>query len=149
MNKPVEYHINKASAAEIAEHLRRCDANFVPPLSERVEIAEYAKKIVTSATRFEGWAEDVLVGLVAVYCNDEIKRIAYVTSVSLLEEWRGKGIGACLMNNCLRHATVSGMQRIRLEVDSVNLPAIKLYKKLGFAVLEQNARVVAMGLRLS
>jgi ribosomal protein S18 acetylase RimI-like enzyme len=144
MTELVQYHTNKASAAEIAEHLRRCDAGFVPRLSERVDIDEYAIKIVTSATRFEAWADGVLVGLVAAYCNDVVSRIAYITSVSLLDDWRGRGIGACLIKSCLKHAATSCMKSASLDVDSTNLPAIRLYEKCGFAVHLENAGVVTM-----
>ena len=73
MRAEIDYLSNKASEAEIAEHLSRCDADFVPPLSGRVEINEYAKKIANKATRFEAWSGGMLVSLVAAYCNDHEK----------------------------------------------------------------------------
>ena len=90
MQAAVDYLSNKASEAEIAEHLSRCDADFVPPLSGRVEINDYAKKIASKATRFEAWSGGTLVGLVAAYCNDQEKHIAYITSVSVLRNGRAK-----------------------------------------------------------
>ena len=69
---------NKASEIEIAEHLTRCDTDFVPPLSGRVEINDYVQKIFGKATTFEAWSSGALVGLVATYCNDQEKRIAYI-----------------------------------------------------------------------
>jgi len=104
MSAVAEYLSNKASVVEIAEHLSCCDADFVPPLSSRVEINSYAKKIVSKATRFEAWSEGTMVGLAAMYCNDLENRIAYITSVSVLKEWMGKGIAARLMNLCIKYA---------------------------------------------
>ena len=74
--KPIAFRSSKATEAQIAEHLARCDADFVPPLSGRVEINDYAKKISIKAKRFEAWSGDILVGLVAAYCNHHEKRIA-------------------------------------------------------------------------
>jgi hypothetical protein len=68
MNEAVEYLSNNASEAQIAGHLSRCDADFVPSLSGRVDINDYAKKIVNKAMRFEAWSGGELVGLVAAYC---------------------------------------------------------------------------------
>ena len=85
MSAAVKYQSNKASEVEIAEHLSRCDADFVPLLSSRVEIKNYAKKIINKATRFEAWSGDTLLGLVAAYYNDQEKRIAYITSISVLK----------------------------------------------------------------
>lgn len=148
MSATVEYLRNKASAVELAEHLSRCDAAFVPPLSSRVEIIDYAQKIANKATRFEAWLGGTLVGLVAVYCNDQEKRIAYITSVSVLREWTGKGIAARLVGQCVEHAKASGMQRISLEVASDNTHAIKLYEKSGFVVGKVKAPFVSMNLYL-
>ena len=146
MSAVVEYLSNKASEAEIAEHLSRCDADFVPFLSDRVEINDYAKKIASKATRFEAWSGGTLVGLVAAYCNDQGKHIVYITSVSVLREWMGKGISARLMRQCIEHAKVSGMRQISLEVASDNTPAIRLYEKNGFVAGEAKAPFVSMDL---
>lgn len=143
-----EYLSNKASADEIAAHLSRCNGDFVPPLSGRVEINNYAKKIANQAMRFEAWSGGMLIGLAAVYCNDPAKRVAYVTSVSVLKECTGKGIAAHLMNQCIEHAKASGRRQISLEVASGNTPAIRLYEKSGFVACETNGTFVTMNLYL-
>ncbi|HEY6289611.1 MAG TPA: GNAT family N-acetyltransferase [Nitrospiraceae bacterium] len=148
MNAAIEYLLNETSAVQIAEHLSRCDADFVPPLSGRVEIRDYARKIASKATRFEAWSGGTLVGLVAAYCNDREKRIAYITSVSVLREWAGKGIAAHLMNQCVEYVKASGMRQISLEVAGHNTPAVKFYEKNGFIVGKANAPFVTMGLDL-
>lgn len=148
MNATIEYLLNKTSAAQIAEHLSRCDADFVPPLSGRVDMKDYARKIASTATRFEAWSGGTLVGLVAAYCNDRERRFAYITSVSVLHEWTGKGIAAHLMNQCVEHVKASGMRQISLEVAGDNAPAIKLYEESGFIVGKANAPMVTMILTL-
>lgn len=148
MSEAIEFGLNKASEAQIAEHLLRCDADFVPPLSDRVEINDYAKKITSKATRFEAWSGDKLVGLVAAYCNDWEQRIAYITSVSVSREWMGKGIAARLVGQCVEHAKVSGMRQISLEVANDNVPAIGLYEKSGFIAGKTNVPFVTMELYL-
>jgi ribosomal protein S18 acetylase RimI-like enzyme len=148
MNATVEYLTSRASETEIAEHLSRCDADFVPRLSGRVQLEEYAKKIVSRATRFEAWSDGTLVGLVAVYCNDQERRIAYITSVSVLMAWTGKGIAACLMNRCIEHAKALGMRLISMEVAEDNVSAIELYEKCGFVAGKANCTFVSMSLYL-
>ena len=146
MNAAIEYLSNKATGTEIAQHLSRCDADFMPPLSTRVSIMEYAQKIASKATRFEAWSGGTLIGLVAAYCNDQEKRIAYITSVSILREWTGKGIAARLLCQCIEHARVSGMRRIGLEVESNNTSAIKLYEKNGFIAGKATPPFISMKL---
>ena len=144
MSVAVEYLKNNASEVQIIEHLSRCNADFVPLLSGRIDINDYAKKIASKAIRFEAWSGGKLVGLVAAYCNDRETRIAYITSVSVLKAWTGKGIAARLMSQCAEHAKASGMRQISLEVASDNTPAIKLYEKSGFVASEANAPFIIM-----
>jgi len=148
MSETIEFGLNKASEAQISEHLSRSDADFMPPLSARVKIVDYIKKITRRASRFEAWSGDQLVGLVAAYCNDQEKRIAYITSVSVLREWRGNGIAMILMKQCIEHVKASGMQQIGLEVASGNIPVIRLYEKIGFVAGKANAPFVTMNLHL-
>jgi len=148
MNAAIEYRLNETSAAQIAEHLSRCDADFVPPLSGRVKIEDYATKIASKATRFEAWSGSTLVGLVAAYCNDREKRVAFITSVSVLREWTGKGMAANLMSHCVEYAKASGMRQISLEVAADNSPAIKLYEDSGFIADRSSAPFVRMKLNL-
>ena len=144
----VEYLLNKASELEIAKHLLHCDADFIPPLSNRIDINKYAQKIASRATRFEAWSDSTLVGLVAAYCNDQENHIAYITSVSVLSEWVGQGIAADLLKQCITHATDSGMRQISLEVASNNQPAIRLYEKNGFVAGQANTLFMNMNLYL-
>lgn len=148
MRVAIEFLRNKASAAQIADHLSRCDADFVPRLSGRVKISDYALKIASQATRFEAWSGSALVGLVAVYCNDQEKCVAHITSVSVLTAWAGKGIATRLMEQCVENAKASGMRQISLEVAQDNTSAIKLYLMSGFVAGRTDAPFVPMKLDL-
>ncbi len=148
MNDMIHYFLNRATESEIYNHLSACDPEFVLVLSERVDIREYSGKIHNKSERFEAWDGDVLVGLVAVYCNDQARHMAYITSVSVLGGWKGKGIAAELIRRCIGHAENSGMHCIRLEVAPGNDPAIKLYEKYGFVIYDTTASSITMKLFL-
>jgi GNAT superfamily N-acetyltransferase len=148
MNTSIEFLLNKASAAEVAKHLTCCDANFIPSLSSRVEINNYAQKIASKAVRFEAWSGGVLIGLAAVYCNDQDKHIAYLTSVSVLRAWTNKGIAVRLVGQCVEYAKTSGARRISLEVACYNMRAISLYEKNGFVADKVNGPFITMSLGL-
>ena len=125
---------NRASASEIAAHLRACDGVFVPPLSERVDLDDYAEKIVQRAERFEAWSNGQLAGLVAIYCNDCGRRTAFITSVSVLPARQGEGIASRLLQACTESVRQTGFKGIELEVGAHNSAATRLYEKHGFAV---------------
>ena len=146
MSEPATILLNRASEAQIAEHLRRCDAGFVPPLSERVDIGSYARKLASQAERFEAWAAGVLVGLAAVYCSDAGRGAAFITSVSVLQDRQGQGIASRLLQRGIGHAKALGFERVALEVDRGNAGAIHLYEKARFKVGEVTGRSMAMHL---
>lgn len=148
MSGTIEYVTSRASASEIAEHLTLCDSQFVPPLSSRVDIGEYASKIAAKALVFEAWSDRVLVGLVASYCDDAEKNIGFITNVSVLEAWRGKGIARRLVEETVSHARQLGLSRIGLQVAAGNTPAIELYKGFGFVSRESDGSFIEMDLVL-
>lgn len=132
MSEAWDRAMNRASEAQIAEHLRRCDADFVPPLTGRIALDSYARKLASKAERFEAWADDALVGLVAVYCNDAEHRAAFITSVSVLRGWQGRRIASQLLEQAIAHVRALGFEHLELEVDRGNAHAIALYEKTNF-----------------
>ena len=80
MTGELQFTQDRATDEDIARHLRLCDTDFVPALSTRVQIPEYAEKLVSHAVRFEAWQHGILVGLIAAYCNDRENDRAYITS---------------------------------------------------------------------
>ena len=145
----IAYRIDTATAELITAHLTLCDAYFVPALSRRVALPDYASKIWTHAIRFEAWSDDVLVGLLAVYCNDRERLDAYITSVSVLADRRGEGVATQLLRNCVDYAKLHGFRRIGLEVASDHRAAVRLYEKCGFSVGETSGSFVKMNLDLA
>lgn len=125
------YAHNRASAGEIAAHLRRCDAGFRPPLSGRVDIDGYAAKLAAKSERFEAWSGVELVGLLAVYGNDP-GGDAFITSVSVVPDRSGRGIGGELLRRCIAYCAGRHARRIALEVSPLQGAAIRLYERHGF-----------------
>jgi ribosomal protein S18 acetylase RimI-like enzyme len=148
MNCKIEFCENQASVAQIAKHLHACDHVFVPPLSHRVPIDDYAHRIIDKAVRFEAWEDGELVGLVAIYCNDARSRVAFITNVSVLLEWQGRGIASQLVTRCTGHANSLGFSRIELEVGQMNAVAIAFYNKHGFVIDRENGGASTMYLNV-
>lgn len=142
------FALNVATASQVAKLLRSCNDAFVPPLGSRVDIAEYADKIVARADRLEAWVNSELVGLAAIYCNDLASMRAFITSVSVLDVWQGRGIASKLVAQCIDHARRLGFARIELEVDGRNLAAIRLYEKYGFTACKNQDVATSMYLDL-
>lgn len=125
------YKIKTATEQQICAHLKECNNHFFPPLSERINIESYSKKIAVKSITFEAWSENTLVGLVATYMNAETST-AFITNVSLLKNYMGLGISTELTNRCIEYVQQNNFKEIKLEVHKNNANAIGLYKKFNF-----------------
>lgn len=137
---------NTASATEIAAHLRICDGSFVPPLSSRVVIDDYAQKLAAYAERVELWADGVLIGLAAFYANRQ--PAAYVTSISVLPSWQKRHLARQMLTECIRRARGLNFASMTLEVSSDHTAALALYRAQGFTIMETATGVTTMILPL-
>jgi len=140
------YRTKTASREAISEHLSRCDACFNPPLHTYVDIGEYARKIFDHAVTFECWRGKELVGLIGAYFNN-VTRIAFVTSVSVLKEYQGEGIATALMGHLIDCATGGDMIELKLELYESNSKALQLYARHGFVVAQREENKTVMCLR--
>jgi len=58
--------------------------------------------------------------------------VAYIATIEVLPEWRGRGIGAELLQRLEDAATAHRSIAIWLHVDAENAPAIRLYERSGY-----------------
>ena len=142
----LRFCVDTCDRATIQAHLLECDDQFKPPLSERVNMRDYSRKIRAKGLTFEAWRGATLVGLAAVYL-DGTERSGYITSVSVLPRYNRARIATTLMTQLMTHAFKSGIQEIALEVGRTNAAAIGLYGKFGFRAVEARGNFVLMAAR--
>jgi len=140
----VLFRTNAATVRQLSDHFRRCDDGYVPPLSDRVVIDDYARKVAKQATRFEAWRTGGLVGLVAAYLPSAKGEPVFITDVSVVPEERGRHVASALLDECAAFARDRAVGRLRLEVDRRNAPAIGLYEANGFQPVGQAGDMVTM-----
>ena len=81
--------------------------------------------------------DNAVIGACWVRTTDEYGHIDGATpsfSISLLEGYRGQGIGAALMQRMLDDLGAAGYSRVSLSVQKAN-PALRLYGRLGFRIV--------------
>ncbi len=144
----IKYKTRSADVDDILKHLTGCKDNFIPRLDQTVDIPEYAKKIAQHAVTFEAWSGKELIGLIAAYFNDAQSRSGFITNVSVMKEFAGKGIASQLVKDCIRFAKEQKFNQVSLEVNENNQPAIKLYKKHNFTGTALKGNVKRMSLVL-
>ncbi len=81
-----------------------------------------------------------VVGAVWVRVMDDYGRIDNDTpsfAISLYKDYRGFGIGTALMRKMLRILRIKGYKQASLAVQKANY-AVKMYKKVGFEIVDEN-----------
>ena len=144
----LKFENKTAGVSDILNHLTECNDNFIPPLSLKVNLDEYSRKIFDKAVTFEAWDDRRLVGLVAAYLNDVETGTGFVTSVSVVKDFTGQGIASRLMVACIEYAKQRQFKQLKLEVNQRTESAIKIYQKLGFVETETKGDSVFMSLDL-
>lgn len=138
----IVYKLNTASEVNILTHLIHCNNQFVPALSTRVSLETYAKKIANYAILFEAWFDEKLIGMVAMYLNEN--KHGYITNVSVYNEYRGNGIAKQIFVNMMDYTKANNISEVKLEVSVINIAAINLYKNFGFESLEEKNNQIIM-----
>lgn len=139
----IEYKTSSLDIAALLQHFEYCDSFYVPRLSERINLVDYAQKITVNACTFEAWEGEGLLGVVSAYLNRT--PYGFITDVSVKPESKGKGIAKNLVRNCIDAAQNEyGLCGLKLEVYLENRQALNLYKTLGFIVHSKRDQVLEM-----
>ncbi len=69
----------------------------------------------------------------------------HITTIAVVDEYRGKGFGEMLMKHAIGHAQSRGYGSIGLGVDAANARAIGLYEKLGFETVRLSMDLAISG----
>ena len=138
-----------ASLIQVKNILSTCSDQYVPNLHCYVNIPEYAKKLFAFSSRFEAFSSNNLISLVAIYCNDPLKKEAFISNVCTHPKGVGQGIASALLDLGIKRAALLGFNLITLEVHSESHHAIGLYQKKGFKKTIEKFNKIKMEMRLS
>jgi ribosomal protein S18 acetylase RimI-like enzyme len=101
---------------------------------------------VEQAAKFEEYKKDFNPDEIQVVClfSEPIGRLRivrgseiYIGGMQILPEYRGRGFGTAILESLIEESRQTA-KPIRLEVFHNNLPAFRLYQKVGFKVVEEN-----------
>ena len=62
------------------------------------------------------------------------EKTLYLYGLMVENRFRGQGKGEEILRDCLEQGEYGQYEKVILQVDSRNMPAMKLYTKMGFAV---------------
>ena len=122
---------------KIEQVLLLFDSSFPRPLSERIgNLKDYARKLSENAVINIVSLENKIIGFAAYYCNDGLKKQAFLTQIAVADDFQGQRVGDILLEFCIETSIQNGMEKLVCEVDDTNSVALKFYKKRGFVFLK-------------
>ncbi|EPY2281678.1 GNAT family N-acetyltransferase [Clostridium sporogenes] len=87
----------------------------------------------------------ILAGKIKGYGNIDNRTPEF--AISLLKEYRSQGIGTALMKKMIKYLKEKGYSQTSLGVDKDNY-AVKMYKNVGFKIIEEREHDYLMILKL-
>ena len=136
---PCGYHIRSFSENDVAALTAAHNAAFAGSwqFSPDTE-AMVAHRAQIANTTGEGIRLLFYGGELAGYCwtllvSDGRSRHGVIGSMGLTPRFRGLGVSKPLLRSGMAYLESAGADRIRLEVDAENAPAMRLYQSMGFA----------------
>ncbi len=128
----------KKSKNEILSTIFRFKKDIFDKTMTDEQLIELADKFAKYAVFVVALDNGIDVGYVAFYCNDKVKKSAFVSMIIVDSEFQGKGYGKKLIEKAVETARSSDMKSVKLEVNKENRYAIEFYDKLGFVILNQS-----------
>lgn len=130
----ITYKLNTASKDELSRHIIQSNVDHM--IEVRGETRQYAQKLVQYAMRFEAWDRNALVGLVAAYVNDLIKRESYITLLCVNPLYTNQKVASNLLTHVVDYVKKMNFVKINLKVNQNNKIALKLYQNFGFVPIK-------------
>ena len=123
---------------QIYTFLKKIDQDFPTPLSNKVDLNEYAEKILSTAEILSVVKNDQVVACIVLYCNDFNTKYAYIPLVGVLQQYRGLGYAKSLVSAAI--SIVKSREFKTIGIHTENSSALKLYQSLGFDIKQQGDR---------
>lgn len=123
---------------DLLKILNELDLSLKPPLSERVNLRDFVKKIKEKGVIESAYSEDgkEIVGMIAYYNNDQKTKRAYMTFLGVRPNFQGKGIAKKLVDICLENCIRSNMESVEAEIGEENKKAFNLFRSRKFEIKE-------------
>lgn len=133
-------HYLKTTAAETDYGLSYPEEMNFSVQEEESFIAHYAAD--SGSLMISAFADNLLVGNASLACVMDRQKTAHRATfgIAILKSEWGQGLGKKLISELIRFAGQAGYEMLELEVSSANLPAINLYKQLGFVIYGERPR---------
>lgn len=126
----MEFCFGNLGFEQVLVFLRETDNEFKHPLSEKVDLEDYARKLSQYSSFSYCIDQNEMIGMISCYTNRPPE--GYISNVCVKSKFQGRGVFGNLLKRLLKEVVALGIDVIRLEVDEDNVTAQSVYLKNGF-----------------
>lgn len=126
--------IEKMIASHVPQIAQLEKVCFSDPWSEKSIVSELENQLAYWLVAVEG---DIVAGYIG---SQTVMGETDMMNVAVHPDFRRKGIAEALVNTLVDQLKLQGSHCLTLEVRASNMPAQKLYEKLGFSVIGKRPR---------
>ena len=116
----------------VKEFLATVDKDFPVPISEKVDISDFSRKLCEKATIVTEIKENKIVAMAAGYTENTENQLAYVSILGTIKEYRGQGLANKLLSEFINISKQKGLKGVHLYTAQTNECALSVYSKHGF-----------------
>ncbi len=127
-------HAGERDLRDVARFLEKESDQFPIPLADKVDIPEYAEKMLKLGKVLVATAAGEVAGVAGGYANDSVGGRAYLSVIVVDSERRGTGVSGDLLERFEEAARFEGMLFCSLETHETNARALAFYRKRGYAI---------------
>lgn len=132
------YELYEVLDKNVKEALQVLESMLIPSLTERkINIVQYSLKLSTYGKVWCHYDKKIPISIIAGYFNDKKSQTAYISTLIVAKEYRGKKLASSLIVLFENYAFQNGLTNVKLEVRKNNVVAQNLYKKFGYEVIEE------------
>ncbi len=129
----MEFCFGNLGFEQVLTFLRETDKEFKHPLSEKVNLEEYARKLSQYSSFSYCVEQDEMIGMISCYTNRPPE--GYISNVCVKSSHQGCGVFSKMLDELLKRSATLGIKRLKLEVNDDNENAIWVYEKWGFRII--------------
>lgn len=130
----LRFSYGNLSFGEVRTFLLETDDEFPAPLSARVDIEAYARKLSEFSDFSLCRDGESIVGMISCYMNRP--PLGYITNACVKKQYQSRKVFSKLFHQLLSNARERGILRYQLEVDVSNGKARSIYEHYGFREVE-------------
>lgn len=125
--------MKKIDKKQLINFLNAVDDSFPVPLSKKQNLNDFANKLLSHANLYYRLNDqNEIISLVAGYINDYSSKLAYISIVATLPDYRGNGYAKELMSDFINECKNQDMKAVHLYMVETNYSAKKMYTSMGF-----------------